>query len=344
MKHRTMTPLELRQIIRDLELDNWVRLTPTVSNTAVDLLPTAVNLLPTDTYNKMTGSNLKETSVLIQIDLSRSKENITAQLENLSKNIKQQAFSVMSGGKSEDQPTVSHYPAKDKEPLIIPKTIQQKAVVFMLNQANNIAQKLIEKAQKHKTEGFVINVLITNALGTEDPIFRLDIVTAEHHGVNLVRLKDHKNLPVVSLPIKTQDITGKYSSDLIKELKHKCRVLNTQLVTNDIKFDAITVKRVIKPFPGQTLTHFLKENYEYSTFGKNFIQAFVEKKAADTPVASSLLNDYALLSVDERKAYITGAAATIYSQAENKPATDFIESQGRWFINSCLNSTEIPKD
>ena len=343
MKHRTMTPLELRQLIRDLELDNWVRLTPIDSNTAVDLLPTAVNLLPTDTYNKMTGSNLKETSVLIQIDLSRSKENITAQLENLSKNIKQQAFSVMSGGKSEDQPTVFHYPAKDKEPLIIPKTIQQKAVVFMLNQANNIVQKLIEKAQKHKTEGFVINVLITNALGTEGPIFRLDIVTAEHHGVNLVRLKDHKNLPVVSLPIKTQDITGKYSSDLIKELKHKCRVLNTQLVTNDLKFDALTVKRVIKPFPGQTLAHFLKENYEYSTFGKNFIQAFVEKKAADTPVASSLLNDYASLSVDERKAYITGAAATIYSQAENKPATDFIESQGRWFVNSCLNSTEIPK-
>lgn len=213
----------------------------------------------------------------------------------------------------------------------------------MLNQADNIAQKLIEKAQKRKTEGFVINVLITNALGTEDPIFRLDIVTAEHHGVNLVRLKDHKNQPVVSLPIKLQDITGKHSDALIKELKHKCRALNTQLVTNDIKFDAITVKRVIKPFPGQTLAHFLKENYEYSTFGKNFIQAFVEKKAADTPISSNLFNDYALLSADQRKAYITGVAATIYSQAENKLATDFIESQGRWFVNSCLNSTEIPK-
>ena len=102
-------------------------------------------------------------------------------------------------------------------------------------------------------------------------------------------------------------------------------------------------KRVVKPFPGQSLAHFLKENYEYNTFGKNFIQAFIEKKAADTPVSSSLLNDYALLSADQRKAYTTGVAATIYSQAENKPATDFIESQGRWFVNSCLNSTEIPK-
>lgn len=339
-----MTPLELRQLIRDLELDNWVRLTPIKSNTAVDLLPTAVNLLPTDTYNKMTGSNLKETSVLMPIDLTRSEENIKAQLENLRDSIKKQAFNTALGGKPDEQPTVFHYPAKDEEPTIIPKTIQQKAVVFMLNQADNITQKLIEKAQKRKTEGFVINVLITNALGTEDPIFRLDIVTAEHHGVNLVRLKDHKNLPVVSLPIKTQDVTGKHSSDLVKGIRTKCRVLNTQLVTNDIKFDAITVKRVVKPFPGQTLAHFLKENYEYSTFGKNFIQTFVEKKAADTPVASNLLNDYALLSVDERKAYITGAAATIYSQAENKPATDFIESQGRWFVNSCLNSTEIPKN
>ena len=339
-----MTPLELRQLIRDLELDNWVRLTPIKSNTAVDLLPTAVNLLPTDTYNKMTGSNLKETSVLMPIDLTRSEENIKAQLENLRDSIKKQAFNTALGGKPDEQPTVFHYPANDKEPTIIPKTIQQKAVVFMLNQADNITQKLIEKAQKRKTEGFVINVLITNTLGTEDPIFRLDIVTAEHHGVNLVRLKDHKNLPVVSLPIKTQDITGKYSSDLIKELKHKCHAFHTQLVTNDTKFDTITVKRVVKPFPGQTLAHFLKENYEYSTFGKNFIQAFVEKKAADTPIASSLLNDYALLSADQRKAYITGVAATIYSQAENKPATDFIESQGRWFVNSCLNSTEIPKD
>ena len=337
MKHQIMTPQELEQIIRNLGLDGWITLSPVEPNYII-------NVHPTDTYNRITGSNLKETSVLMPIDLSRSKENITAQLENFRDNIKKQTFSITLGSQSEDQPTVFHYPAKNKEPLIIPKTIQQKAVVFMLNQANNIVQKLIEKAQKRKTEGFVVNVLITNALGTEDPIFRLDIVTAEHHGVNLVRLKDHKNLPVVSLPIKTQDITGKYSSDLIKELKHKCRVLNTQLVTNDIKFDAVTVKRVIKPFPGQTLAHFLKENYEYSTFGKNFIQAFVEKKAADTPVASSLLNDYASLSTDERKAYITGATATIYSQAENKPATDFIESQGRWFINSCLNSTEIPKD
>ena len=331
-----MTPQELNQIIQDLELNGWVTLGTTEPNNII-------NLHPTSTYNRMTGSDLKETSVLIPIDLTRSEENIKAQLENFRNGVMKRAFNLALGGQSEDQSTVFHYPAKDKEPLIIPKTIQQKAVVFMLNQADNITQKLIEKAQKHKTEGFVINVLITNALGTEDPIFRLDIVTAEHHGVNLVRLKDHKNLPVVSLPIKTQDITGKYSSDLIKELKHKCRALNTQLVTNDIKFDAITVKRVIKPFPGQTLAHFLKENYEYSTFGKNFIQAFVEKKAADTPVASSLLNDYALLSADERKGYITGAAATIYSQAENKPATDFIESQGRWFINSCLNSTEIPK-
>ena len=278
------------------------------------------------------------------IDLMRSEENIKAQLENLRDSIRKQAPNTALGGKPDEQPTVFHYPAKDKEPLIIPKTIQQKAVVFMLNQANNIVQKLIEKAQKHKTEGFVINVLITNALGTEDPIFRLDIVTAEYHGVNLVRLKDHKNLPVVSLPIKLQDIANKQSIELVKELKHKCRVLNTQLVTNDTKFDAITVKRVVRPFPGQTLAHFLKENYEYSTFGKNFIQAFVEKKAADTPVSSNLLNDYALLSADQRKAYVTGVAATIYSQAENKPATDFIESQGRWFVNSCLNSTEIPKD
>lgn len=344
MKHRAMTPLELRQLIRDLELDNWVRLTPIDDNTVVDLLPTAVNLLPTAAYNRMTGSNLKETSVLMPIDLTRSEENIKAQLENLRDSIKKQAFNTALGGKPDDQPTVFHYPAKDEEATIIPKTIQQKAVVFMLNQVNNIVQKLIEKAQKRKTEGFVINVLITDTAITEDPIFRLDIVTAETHGVNLVRLKDIKNLPIVSLPVKTQDIAGKHSSDLIKELKHKCHAFNTQLITNDTKFDTITVKRVVRPFPGQTLAHFLKENYEYSTFGKNFIQVFVEKKAADTPVASSLLNDYALLSADERKGYITGAAATIYSQAENKPATDFIESQGRWFVNSCLNSTEIPKD
>lgn len=337
MKHRAMTPLELRQLIRDLELDNWVRLTPIDDNTVVDLLPTAA-------YNRMTGSNLKETSVLMPIDLTRSEENIKAQLENLRDSIKKQAFNTALGGKPDDQPTVFHYPAKDEEATIIPKTIQQKAVVFMLNQVNNIVQKLIEKAQKRKTEGFVINVLITDTAITEDPIFRLDIVTAETHGVNLVRLKDIKNLPIVSLPVKTQDIAGKHSSDLIKELKHKCHAFNTQLITNDTKFDTITVKRVVRPFPGQTLAHFLKENYEYSTFGKNFIQVFVEKKAADTPVASSLLNDYALLSADERKGYITGAAATIYSQAENKPATDFIESQGRWFVNSCLNSTEIPKD
>lgn len=336
MKERIMAPQELEQIIRNLELNGWVTLGPIEPNYII-------NLHPTDTYNRITGSNLKETSVLIPIDLTRSEENITAQLENLRDGIKKQAFNSALGGESDQQPTVFHYPAKDKEPLIIPKTIQQKAVVFMLNQANNIVQKLIEKAQKRKTEGFVINVLITNALGTEDPIFRLDIVTAEHHGVNLVRLKDHKNLPVVSLPIKTQDIAGKHSSDLIKELKHKCHTFHTQLVTNDAKMNTIAVKRVVKPFPGQTLAHFLKENYEYSTFGKNFIQAFVEKKAADTPVASSLLTNYARLSADERKAYITGVAATIYSQAENKPATDFIESQGRWFINSCLNSTEIPK-
>lgn len=337
MKHRTMTPLELRQLIQDLELDNWVRLIPIECNTVV-------NLLPTTAYNRMTGSNLKETSILMPIDLMRSEENIKAQLENLRDSIKKQAFNVALDGKPDDQPTVFHYPAKDEEPTITPKTIQQKAVGFMLNQVNNIAQKLIEKAQKRKTEGFVINVLITDTAITEDSIFRLDIVTAETHGVNLVRLKDHKNLPVVSLPIKLQDIANKQSIELVKEIKHKCRVLNTQLVTNDTKFDAITIKRVVRPFPGQTLAHFLKENYEYSTFGKNFIQAFVEKKAADTPVASSLLNDYALLSADERKGYITGAAATIYSQAENKPATDFIESQGRWFVNSCLNSTEIPKD
>lgn len=336
MKHRIMTPQELNQIVQDLELKGWITLSATEPNNIVNVHPTAA-------YNRITDSNLKETSILMPIDLMRSEENIKAQLENLRDSIKKQAFNVALDGKPDDQPTVFHYPAKDEEATIIPKTIQQKAVVFMLNQANNIVQKLIEKAQKHKTDGFVINVLITNALGTEDPIFRLDIVTAEHHGVNLVRLKDHKNLPVVSLPIKLQDITGKYSDDLIKELKHKCRALNTQLVTNDIKFDAITVKRVVRPFPGQTLAHFLKENYEYSTFGKNFIQAFVEKKAADTPISSSLLNDHARLSADQRKAYITGVAATIYSQAENKPATDFIESQGRWFVNSCLNSTEIPK-
>ena len=336
MKHQIMTPQELEQIIRNLGLDGWITLSPVEPNYII-------NVHPTDTYNRITGSNLKETSVLIPIDLSRSKENITAQLENFRDNIKKQTFSITLGSQSEDQPTVFHYPAKDKEPLIIPKTIQQKAVVFMLNQANNIVQKLIEKAQKRKTEGFVINVLITDTAITEDSIFRLDIVTAETHGVNLVRLKDIKNLPVVSLPIKMQDIAGKHSSNLIKELKHKCHAFNTQLVTNDTKFDTITVKRVVKPFPGQTLAHFLKENYEYSTFGKNFIQAFVEKKAANTPVSSNLLNDYASLSADERKAYITGAAATIYSQAENKPATDFIESQGRWFVNSCLNSTEIPK-
>ena len=337
MKERIMAPQELEQIIRNLKLNGWVTLGPIEPNYII-------NLHPTDTYDRITGSNLKETSVLMPIDLTRSEENITAQLENFRDGIKKQAFNSALGGESDQQPTVFHYPAKDKEPLIIPKTIQQKAVVFMLNQANNIVQKLIEKAQKRKTEGFVINVLITDTAITEDPIFRLDIVTAETHGVNLVRLKDIKNLPVVSLPVKTQDIAGKHSSDLIKELKHKCHAFNTQLVTNDIKFDAVTVKRVIKPFPGQSLAHFLKENYEYSTFGKNFIQAFVEKKAADTPVASSLLTNYARLSADERKAYITGVAATIYSQAENKPATDFIESQGRWFINSCLNSTEIPKN
>ena len=337
MKERIMAPQELEQIIRNLKLNGWVTLGPIEPNYII-------NLHPTDTYDRITGSNLKETSVLMPIDLTRSEENITAQLENFRDGIKKQAFNSALGGESDQQPTVFHYPAKDKEPLIIPKTIQQKAVVFMLNQANNIVQKLIEKAQKRKTEGFVINVLITDTAITEDPIFRHDIVTAETHGVNLVRLKDIKNLPVVSLPVKTQDIAGKHSSDLIKELKHKCHAFNTQLVTNDIKFDAVTVKRVIKPFPGQSLAHFLKENYEYSTFGKNFIQAFVEKKAADTPVASSLLTNYARLSADERKAYITGVAATIYSQAENKPATDFIESQGRWFINSCLNSTEIPKN
>lgn len=331
-----MTRQEFEQLLQDLELDSWVKL-------GFVQLNDTINLLPTNTYNKMTGSNLKETTILMPIDLSRSKENITAQLENLSKNIKQQAFGTISGGKSEEQPTVFHYPVKDKEPLIVPKTIQQKAVVFMINQANNIAQKLIEKAQKRKTEGFVINVLITKGLTTNDPIFRLDIVTAEHHGVNLVRLKDSKNLPVVSLPIKLQDIVNKQSIELIKEIRTKCHAFNDQLVANDAKTDAITVKRVVRPFPGQTLAHFLKENYEYSTFGKRFIQAFIEKKATDAPVASSLLNDYALLSADERKAYITGVAATIYSQAENKPATDFIESHGRWFINSCLNSVEIPK-
>lgn len=331
-----MTRQELKQLIRDLGLDSWVTL-------SFAQLNNTISLLPTSTYNKMTGSNLKETTILLPIDLSRSKENITAQLENLSKNIKQQAFSVMSGNKSEEQPTVFHYPAKDKEPLIVPKTIQQKAVVFMINQASNIAQKLIEKAQKRKTEGFIINVLITESLTTNDPIFRLDIVTAEHHGVNLVRLKDSKNLPVVSLPIKLQDIVNKQGIDLVKDIRVKCRAFDDQLVANDAKTETITVKRVVRPFPGQTLAHFLKENYEYSTFGKRFIQAFVEKKAADTPVASSLLNDYALLSADERKAYVTGVAATIYSQAENKPATDFIESQGRWFVNSCLNNVEIPK-
>ena len=146
MKHRTMTPLELRQLIRDLELDNWVRLTPIDVNTIVDLLPTAA-------YNRMTGSNLKETSVLMPIDLTRSEENIKAQLENLRDSIKKQAFNTALGDKPDEQPTVFHYPTKDEEPLIIPKTIQQKAVVFMLNQANNIVQKLIEKTQKHKTEG-----------------------------------------------------------------------------------------------------------------------------------------------------------------------------------------------
>lgn len=337
MKDRIMAPQELEQTIRNLGLNGWVTLSPVEPNCII-------NLHPTDTYNRITGSNLKETSVLMPIDLTRSEENITAQLENFRDGVKKQAFSITLGGQSEEQPTVFHYPTKDEEATITPKTIQQKAVVFMLNQVNNIAQKLIEKAKIRKTEGFVINVLITDTAITEDPIFRLDIVTAETHGVNLVRLKETKNLPVVSLPIKLQDIVGKHSTELVKDLKTKCHTFNTQLVTNDAKMNAIAVKRVVKPFPGQTLAHFLKENYEYSTFSKNFIQAFVKKKAADTPVASSLLNDYARLSADERKAYVTGVAATIYSQAENKPATDFIESQGRWFINSCLNSTEIPKD
>ena len=327
-----MTRQELKQLLQDLGLDSWVTLSYVQLNNTISLLPTS-------TYNKMTGSDLKETTILLPIDLTRSKKNITAQLKNLRDNIKQQAFGVMSGGKSEEQPTVFHYPTKDKESLIVPKTIQQKAVVFMLNQANNIAQKLIEKVQKRKTEGFIINVLIT-----KDQTFRLDIITAETHGVNLVRLKDSKNLPIVSLPIKLQDIVNnKQAIDLVKDIQTKCHTFNDQLIANDAKTETITVKRVVKPFPGQTLAHFLKENYEYSTFSKRFVQAFVKKKAADTPVASSLFNDYALLSTDERKAYVTGVAATIYSQAEDKPATDFIENQGRWFINSCLNSIEIPK-
>lgn len=90
MKHRIMTPQELNQIVQDLELKGWITLSATEPNNIVNVHPTAA-------YNRITDSNLKETSILMPIDLMRSEENIKAQLENLRDSIKKQAFNVALG-------------------------------------------------------------------------------------------------------------------------------------------------------------------------------------------------------------------------------------------------------